>query len=96
MLQHRGQDSAGMVTTDGDCFHEHKENGLVRDVFGSQHIINTLQGAASDLLGPRGRTAAGNKRACTEGCSPVALLQGDEVAMAQHSLLCKNMQTQLT
>ena len=44
MLQHRGQDSAGMVTTDGDCFHEHKENGLVRDVFGSQTIINTLQG----------------------------------------------------
>lgn len=44
MLQHRGQDSAGMVTTDGDCFHEYKENGLVRDVFGSQTIINTLQG----------------------------------------------------
>lgn len=44
MLQHRGQDSAGMVTTDGECFHEHKENGLVRDVFGSQNIINTLQG----------------------------------------------------
>lgn len=46
MLQHRGQDSAGMVTTDGDYFHEHKENGLVRDVFGSQNIINTLQGNA--------------------------------------------------
>jgi len=45
MLQHRGQDSAGMVTTDGECFHEHKENGLVRDVFGSQNIINTLQGS---------------------------------------------------
>ena len=52
MLQHRGQDSAGMVTTDGDCFHEHKENGLVRDVFGSQTIINLLQGLAhgSDCL----------------------------------------------
>ena len=31
-----------MVTTDGDCFHEHKDNGLVRDVFGSQQVIDTL------------------------------------------------------
>lgn len=31
-LQHRGQDSAGMVTFD-DCFQVKKGNGLVRDVF---------------------------------------------------------------
>jgi hypothetical protein len=29
MLQHRGQDSAGMVTTDWEKFVEHKNNGLV-------------------------------------------------------------------
>ena len=35
MLQHRGQDSAGMVTTDWNKFREYKANGLVKDVFGS-------------------------------------------------------------
>ena len=33
MLQHRGQDSAGMVTYDGMRFKEKKDNGLVKDVF---------------------------------------------------------------
>ena len=33
MLQHRGQDSAGMVTYDGSRFKEKKDNGLVKDVF---------------------------------------------------------------
>lgn len=33
MLQHRGQDSAGMVTYDGARFREKKDNGLVKDVF---------------------------------------------------------------
>lgn len=36
MLQHRGQDSAGMVTYDGHRFCEHKDNGLVNDVFGAR------------------------------------------------------------
>lgn len=38
MLQHRGQDSAGMVTLNGDFFHERKDNGLVKDVFLPEHI----------------------------------------------------------
>jgi len=44
MLQHRGQDSAGMVTTNWDKFHEHKANGLVRDVFSNKEVINRLPG----------------------------------------------------
>lgn len=44
MLQHRGQDSAGMVTTDGEKFYEHKANGLVKDVFDEQHTLDALKG----------------------------------------------------
>eukprot|EP01024_Parvocaulis_polyphysoides_P049419 TRINITY_DN47860_c0_g1_i1.p1 TRINITY_DN47860_c0_g1~~TRINITY_DN47860_c0_g1_i1.p1 ORF type:complete len:378 (-),score=26.30 TRINITY_DN47860_c0_g1_i1:51-1184(-) len=44
MLQHRGQDSAGMVTTDWEnIFREHKDNGLVRDVFKAD-VMNRMQG----------------------------------------------------
>jgi amidophosphoribosyltransferase len=32
-LQHRGQEAAGIVTSDGDRFHQWKEEGLVADAF---------------------------------------------------------------
>ena len=38
MLQHRGQDAAGMVTCDGDHLNLRKRNGLVRDVFHQEHM----------------------------------------------------------
>mmetsp|Transcript_9878 Transcript_9878/g.35203 ORF Transcript_9878/g.35203 Transcript_9878/m.35203 type:complete len:580 (+) Transcript_9878:71-1810(+) len=44
MLQHRGQDSAGMVTTDWDHFVEKKDNGLVKDVFHSKSVMDKLPG----------------------------------------------------
>src|ERR1044072_1119362 len=33
LLQHRGQDAAGIVTSEGSSFHMHKGSGQVRDVF---------------------------------------------------------------
>jgi amidophosphoribosyltransferase len=38
LLQHRGQDAAGMVTCDGDRLNLRKRNGLVRDVFRQEHM----------------------------------------------------------
>ena len=39
VLQHRGQDAAGIATLDGDRLRLHKANGLVRDVFQPGNMI---------------------------------------------------------
>lgn len=56
MLQHRGQDAAGMVTFDGEFFHEKKDNGLIKDVF-----------LESDILKLKGRSGLGHVRYPTAG-----------------------------
>jgi len=43
VLQHRGQDAAGMVTCDQDKLFLRKDNGMVRDVFRTRHM-RRLQG----------------------------------------------------
>ena len=42
VLQHRGQDAAGMVTCEGDRLHLRKHNGLVRDVFRQAHMDSLI------------------------------------------------------
>jgi len=40
VLQHRGQDAAGMMTCDNGKLNLRKDNGLVRDVFRTRHMLN--------------------------------------------------------
>ena len=46
-LQHRGQESCGIVSSDGNGLHAHKRMGLVADVFGNQKVFNKLPGTSA-------------------------------------------------
>lgn len=45
VLQHRGQDAAGIVTANGKTFHMHKGSGMVRDVFRTRNMRSLLGNA---------------------------------------------------
>ena len=65
VLQHRGQDAAGIITNDDDKLYLRKDNGLVRDVFHSdEHMIRL-----------RGNMGIGHVRYPTAGCSSSAEAQ---------------------
>ena len=64
VLQHRGQDAAGIVTCEGNKLHLRKDNGLARDVFDTAHMINLL-----------GNVGIGHVRYPTAGCSSSAEAQ---------------------
>ena len=57
VLQHRGQDAAGIATAEGNTFHLHKGPGLVRDVFRTRNM-RALPGNAG--LGQVRYPTAGN------------------------------------
>jgi amidophosphoribosyltransferase len=64
VLQHRGQDAAGIMTCAGGRFSQRKSEGLVRDVF-RQHHMQRL----------RGSMGVGHVRYPTAGSSGTALAQ---------------------
>ena len=57
VIQHRGQDAAGIMTCDGERVHLRKDNGLVRDVFHRRHMEQL-----------RGEMGLGHVRYPTAGC----------------------------
>ena len=48
MLQHRGQDAAGIMTCSDGKLMQRKGEGLVRDVFRASHMSQLLVALASD------------------------------------------------
>ncbi|NOX43466.1 MAG: amidophosphoribosyltransferase [Gammaproteobacteria bacterium] len=64
VLQHRGQDAAGIVTDDNGHLSLRKDNGFVRDVFRTQHMFRL-----------KGHMGIGHVRYPTAGCSSSAEAQ---------------------
>lgn len=64
LLQHRGQDAAGIVTSEGNKFHLRKGNGLVSDVFNADNMVSLA-----------GNMGIGHVRYPTAGCSSAAEAQ---------------------
>jgi len=64
VLQHRGQDAAGIMTCHEGRLHLRKDNGLARDVFDNQHMINLP-----------GNMGIGHVRYPTAGCASSAEAQ---------------------
>lgn len=83
-LQHRGQESAGIVTWDGTRLREHRGMGLVPDVFNERHLGKEL----------KGQIAIGHIRYSTTGASLIRNAQpflvrfkGQEIAIAHNGNL---------
>jgi len=92
-LQHRGQESAGIVVSDGKCFMEHKAMGLVPDIF-DEKILESL----------KGNIALGHVRYSTTGSSLLINAQpfriqyaGKQIAVAHNGNLvnARSLRTKL-
>jgi len=61
LLQHRGQDAAGIVTSEHKAFHMHKGPGMVRDVFRTRNM-RSLSGATGNRALPLSHRGLGVQR----------------------------------
>lgn len=82
-LQHRGQESSGIVASDGACFHSHKALGLVVEVF-EDSVLSRLKGHMA--LGHNRYSTTGSTR--TANIQPLVVnLRGMPVAIAHNGNL---------
>ncbi len=82
-LQHRGQESSGIVTSDGGCLHGYKKLGLVNEVF-SDEVLGRLKGVAA--IGHNRYSTTGSTRACNVQPLVVELKDG-QMAIAHNGNL---------
>ena len=92
VLQHRGQDAAGIVTCEGNTFYMHKNNGLVQDVFHTRHMRN-LVGRAG-IAHVRDPTAGSSSAAEAQPIyvnSPIGIVLGHNGNLTNSEQLKKEM-----
>ena len=68
-LQHRGQESCGIVVNDGGVFTSHRDLGTVNDVF-SREVLDRFPMGTICVGHVRYGTTGGNKR---ENCQPIVV-----------------------
>jgi amidophosphoribosyltransferase len=82
-LQHRGQEAGGIVSTDGESLHVHRDMGLVADIFTAPALANLKGGAAIGHV--RYSTAGGSH---VRNAQPLAVqYSGGPVAVAHNGNL---------
>ena len=87
--QHRGQEGAGVVSSDGSSLHRHMGQGLVSDIFSDPHVFKGLLG----------ETAIGHVRYSTTGHSdpknvgPLTFNMGDHYLSIAHNGNLVNIDT---
>ncbi len=90
-LQHRGQEGAGIVSSDGTTLHQHTAMGLVADCF-DQRILASLPGSAA-IGHVRYSTTGGNDMRNVQPF--VARWSGGALAVAHNGNLVNNEQLRL-
>ena len=81
-LQHRGQESAGIVINDDEIFYSHKDIGLVGEVF-SKEVLSSF---------PKGQIGVGYVRYGTTGLSTRINCQPKFLKIIKKIVLNKNYQ----
>jgi amidophosphoribosyltransferase len=82
-LQHRGQESTGIVTSDGDCFHAFKAPGLVSETY-EDAVLSNLDGTLA--IGHNRYSTTGSQR--SSNIQPLVVdLKGEPLAIAHNGNL---------
>jgi amidophosphoribosyltransferase len=96
VLQHRGQDAAGIVTAEGRTFHMHKGPGLVRDVFRTRNMrdLSGNMGIAHCRYPTAGSAASGAEAQPFYVNSPFGIVLGHNGNLTNAEALKRDMYVQ--